>query len=393
MKEPSSRASVDDLLSHPWIAVTVEEILSTLTEEGHHPTYYFPLFSRRAKYSLHCILLLGCGGVPVLEDLVVRCKSEMTKLREAKSKELTRSITEQYSEVVDWVDDNNDDEDFFVNKDLATTLKKVVVSPSLIEKEKLRLASLTAKIFPSQEEKAQPKSKIDDFLFTGDDSDDNSSAHIRYGYIESENKSLASNRSRESADKDSKYSSIQRAAKAVAQQLDETASYGSDSFAAISDADAKSVTQLKTTTEHDEYSNFDSESKHSMTSVAKSTSRKLSTDSKRSDFNDAKSQPTQRELAVDGGKDRRRSVDQALDDHNENYPESIDSKSVFSDDSRRQSSVVSATGSRGSTLRDLDGFYEQYSKYPDSDAFVPRETPKTVTIQAEPSHVSSYEVN
>lgn len=329
--------------------------------------------------------------MPVLEDLVVRCKSEMTKVREAKSKELTRSITEQYSEVGDWVDDN-DDEDFFVNKDLATTLKKVIVSPSLIEKEKLRLASLTAKIFPSQEEKAQPKSKIDDFLFTGDDSDDNSSAHIRYGYIESENKSLASNRSRESADKDSKYSSSQRAAKAVAQQLDETASYGSDSFAAISDADAKSVTQLKTT-EHEEYSNFDSESKHSMASEAKSTARKFSTDSKRSDFNDAKSQPTQRELAVDGGKDRRRSVDQSLDAHSEHYPESIDSKSAFSDESHRQSSVNSATGSRGSTLHDLDGFYEQFSQYPDSDAFVPRETPKIVTIQTEPSHVSSYEVN
>lgn len=340
--------------------------------------------------------------MPVLEDLVARCKSEMAKLRESKSKELTRSgAAGQYSEIVDWVDDYND-EDFFVNKGLATTLKKVIVSPSLIEKEKLRLASLSAKIFPSREKKAQPKNKIDDFLLTGEDSDDNSSAHIRYGYIESENKSLTSNRSRESADKDSKYSSSRRvatagSAKAEAQQLDETASYGSDSFAAISDADAKSVTHIKTA-EHEEYSNFDSESKHSMTSVAKSTTRKLSTDSKRSDFNDAKSLPTQRDLSVNGGKDRRISFEagpQSLDEHSEHYPESIDSKSVLSEDSRMHRSVVSTAESRGSTLRDLDGFYDHYSKFPDTGVVVRKETaPKTVTIITEPSYVSSSdEVN
>jgi hypothetical protein len=331
----------------------------------------------------------------VLEDLVVRCKSEMAQLRESKSREPTRSSSGQYSEAVDWGDDTHDDE-FFVNKDLAATLKKVNVSPSLIEKENIRLASLKSNIFPSQEEKAQPKNTLNDFLFAGDDSDDNSSAHIRYGYIEPENKSLTSIRSRDSADKESKYSTSNRtaavSAKAEPQKLDDTASYGSDSFAAISDADAKSVTNLNTTDYDD---NFDTESKHSMNSIAKSTGRKLSIDSKQSDFNDAKSLQTLREISVNGEKGRRKSLDggpQSSEEHSEHYPESIESKSTVSQDSRMHRSIATAE-SRGSTLRDLDGFYNNFSNFSVANSVVQSEAPpRTVTILAEPSHISSYEV-
>lgn len=332
--------------------------------------------------------------MPALEDLVLRCRSEMTQLRESKSKEPTRSCPGQGSEAVDWGDDIQDD-DFFVNEDVAATLKKVNVSPSLLEKEKLRLASLKSKIFPSEEEKAQPKNALDDFLFAGDDSDDNSSAHIRYGYIEAENKSLASNRSRDSADKESKYSTSRRSiinapvasAKAEAQRLDDTASYGSDSFAPISDADAKSVTNLNTTDYED---NFDTESKQSMNSVAKSaTGRKLSTDSKLSEFDDAKALFAQRRRSLEGGP-------QSAEEHSEHYPESVDSKSTVSQDSRMHRSVATAE-SKGSTLRDLDGFYNNFSSFPaaaNQNAAAQNETAvmRSVTILAEPSHISSYEV-
>lgn len=34
LKDSSLRASVDDLLSHPWLASTVEEVLGTVTHKG-----------------------------------------------------------------------------------------------------------------------------------------------------------------------------------------------------------------------------------------------------------------------------------------------------------------------------------------------------------------------
>ena len=307
----------------------------------------------------------------------MRFKENLSQLRDAKTKQSTRSGSGAYSSVGNWdheyTDNDGDlDDDFFVKEDLAATLKKAPVPAPLLEKENNRLASLKAKLLPKEEE--IPIVKPDDFLLSAYDSDDNSSAHLRYGYVELENdnKSLVS--------KESTHKSKV--------ELNETASYGSDSFAEISDTSgskkpasaplAAAKAEGKEDEEVEDYSTFDSESKHSNHSAI----RKSSVGSKTSDHTieskSIRNYPIAEEKAGSGIAASSR--------HEEKFPESAGSLSS-SEHSRGQTTVHS----EGSTLRDLDRFYHNsmasYEAPPSNRAIQfgkpdSKSSPKSVTIDA-----------
>jgi len=376
VKDSIARSSVDDLLSHPWVAHQVTEILSSVTSQG-------------------------CGGVSELMELTSRYKADVAALRTAKFKASNRSgggttaytdevqqwgNTEKDGDVIGIDEDGDSNDDFFLNSETISTIKVTKVSPAVLAMEQKRLATLSLhspRLSTYQEEPQHQQTKTLntlDYLLSTEDSDDGSSAHIRYGYVEQDCKSQTSQtttpkRRPNSSDSINNKPKVREAfspngkndTKATA--LDETESLYSDSFAELSvlsngvdsAADAKS-----TASEPIGFLDLEAISKTSGAESKHSTTRKdmkrveMENDSKY-EYKEAPEEKQKREDKVTPVVNDSKAID-ADDAASEKYPESLSGSSLSSVTNARNHAAKSVTSeqSKATTICDLDRLYHSH---------------------------------
>lgn len=382
VKDSIARSSVDDLLSHPWIARQVTEILSSVTSHD-------------------------CGGMSELMELTNRYKVDVAALRAAKFKASNRSgggttsytdevqqwgNTEKERDVIGNDEDNDSNDDFFLNNEAISTIKVNKVSPALMAMEQKRLATLSLhspRLDTHQEEEPRQHTAPNalntlDSLFSAEDSDDGSSAHIRYGYVEQDYKSLPSQTTTPKVKANSIGDSINNNKPKVREAfspnskkdtktaaLDETESLYSDSFAELSvlsngvdaAADAKSTASEPLgflDLEAISKTSGGAESKHSSTSRNDFKRLDLENDRKY-DFKEAPQEKQKREDKITHVVNDSKEVD--IDDTaSEKYPESLSGSSLSSVSNLRNHTGNSITSeqSKATSICDLDRLYHSH---------------------------------
>jgi len=324
--------------------------------------------------------------VSELTELTNRYKADVAALRAAKFKSSNRSgggTTSYTDEVQEWgntekVDvignDEDDDslDDFFLNSEAISTIKVTKVTPAVMAMEQKRLAMLSLNSprldFHQEEKSQQAEPKVLntlDFLFSSEDSDDGSSAHIQYGYVEQDCKSVQSETKLKPNSSNNSISSnkpkVREAfsphAKKDAKEalLGETESLYSDSFADLSVSTPASDPLAYLDLEFLSRSNGGADSKSS------STRKDFKIDNENETKYDFKDFPQEKQNREDKVVYDSKEVD--IDDAaSEKYPESLSGSSMSSVSNQRNNAANSVTSeqSKATSICDLDRLYHSH---------------------------------